>query len=657
MKELIGDTIDAPSPSLLAVEDPCSNDIPSEKQVLEALNADLQAHIFLFLTTAELWLLHHAFPDAVGKTLSHQSMLHFSFLDQVLPVRIIANTENNSHNNNDAVSTHNNIGQEEAVEKLLSLRIGNDQQEQQQQATRNDNHNLKRLECDSLRGVTGRTWLMKLPSSLKALDLAGCTRLNPDSLIDFLQQSTCQLISLNLAGCVKLSNSVVTAIAHHQPQLQELWLGGCSQSIANRPIHLLLQKLTRLTHLDLQTLNNISDLSGQFVSSLPLSLKSLNLTSCRQLRLASLEALEGIQYHMNHLGRDNLEHWKSAPISRHCNIMHLVLDAIGTPRVGLCRGIVTYFAMGRNLREVHLTGCEHVQDWEIEALAVTCASTLTCFQMRAGRIGDPAVVALARYCQSLAEIDLAACFRVTDLGVIALAEAHSGSMLLSIASESGDDNDVAAQPESKRIRREETSRLRVLRLASLPGLTNAGIHSIGKINSLHVLDVQDCIEVSSGSLVEISLKLPHLIEVNATNIRAEQSTYLAQMRAMSSWHPNFPIGLHFINGRVQSWGSPKLDDIPKGCCLVREQAQRLDCGSIPKAVMYHCVDCNLMPTVDRGICVSCVSRCHRGHETFVASWNRFYCDCPFGCAGNDQCKAVFPAPKVVAPRVTLSIRA
>lgn len=39
--------------------------------------------------------------------------------------------------------------------------------------------------------------------------------------------------------------------------------------------------------------------------------------------------------------------------------------------------------------------------------------------------------------------------------------------------------------------------------------------------------------------------------------------------------------------------------------------------------------------------------CHKAHETFLGSWTRFYCDCPFGVASN-QCAAIFDESTAIA---------
>jgi hypothetical protein len=603
----------------------------------EDLDGDLQSHVLSFTTESELWLLlkepkSRLFQEAITKTLATKAGIHLSFLLQLFP--------NTIHASNDTDSD-----QQTAVVKLLGSFLGSKDNSTEEPS------NLQYLECCNLRNVSGKDWLPYLPSSLQTLDLSGCAGLDPNVLATFLgQDSSKNLKQLNLHGCVRVSNPTVTLVADHHPQLEALSLGGCSQSISNGSIHHLVQRLQNLKHLDLQSLNNISDLSGQFMANLPESLESLNVNSCKQLRLAGLEALEGIQFQMNHLGRqNNIDHWANSPRSRHRNVMHLALDAVGTPRVGLCRGILAYFSMGRQLREVHLTGAEHIQDWEVEALAVTCAATLTCFQMRASRIGNGAIRALATHCQVLAEVDISACFRVGDEGIMSLCEPRSFA---------------AAGDNHKRSR--GRFRLRVLRLASLPGLTNQGIRSIRNIDSLHVLDVEDCIEVETTVLAATILLLPHLVDVNAKGIGGPSSSMPSLLRkrrrtAMQTAARSIPLGLRMVNQRFFIWGKEvsegkEYHDIapssPMDCCTVRTKAQRLD-APIPLALMYHCLDCHLVPSVDRGMCACCVSKCHKGHKTFVGSWTRFYCDCPFGVADND-CYAIFPAPTVVPRVVTAS---
>jgi hypothetical protein len=555
------------------------------------LDHDLIAQILSFCDAASLLLLLEGsckfFTIPVSHTLSVRPSVCLSFLLKLIP---------NSINNDPR--------QQEAIIQLLRLI--------------RDNRNFKYLECSNLRNVTGQEWLPRMKRfPIQNLDLSGCSSLDSDTLCQFLRECKASLRHLSLQGCIRIGPAVVDVIAEKHTQLLSLWLGGCSQAIGNRTIRPLLQTLQHLKHLDLQALKNITDLSGEFMRLLPASIQSLNFSSCKQLRLGGMEALEAIQVYTNHGNQQRGWNWNNAPRSRH-QLRHIVLDTIGTPRIGLCRGILTYFALGRTLREVHLAGCEHVQDWEVEALAVTCAQTLTCFQMRASRIGNPALDALATHCKVLAEVDVSACFRVDDKGILALCESRQ---VISVAGDK---------------RRRDHPILKALKVASLPGLTDRAVAAIANLEALHMLDIHDCPNVTSTALSKTIRRLPHIVDVNAKDIADECVSLPTLLRR----HPNLPPGLRFLNQRIFS--SPPTTTCTgrrHSCCTVRTHSQRLN-KSAPLQTMLHCIDCQLLPAFDRGMCACCASKCHKGHDTFVGSWTRFYCDCPFAVAGN-RCQAIF----------------
>lgn len=593
----------------------------------EVLDVDLQSNILSFVNEADLWLiLRHTgrlFLPAIRQTITSKKSIHFSFLRQLFP--------NKPGNTAESHQQGAETPQQGAVRTLTSLLL-----------RREGPHNLRHFECANVKGLSGTGWLPRLPSTLETLDLEGCREFLPAYLEAFLTRST-NLRELTLTKCEGVDGHIVKVIANTCPQLRALFLGGCSQRIEDEAIQMLLTNLKQLQHLGLQALNRISDKSGQFMAKLPSTMQSLDISGCQQLRLVGAEAFEGIQVYLSHASRPTPEYWATVPTCRHSNMMHLVLNDVGAPRMGLSRGIVAYFAMGRQLREVHLSGCEHIDDWEIEALAVTCASSLTCLQMRACRIGDTAIKALAKYCQVLAEVDVSACFRVGDEGIIALSEARR--CITSLA----ESDDISIETKRGRM----SSRLRVLRVSSLPGLTDQGVAAMAKMDGLHVLEVENCIDVSPVQLVNTVLHLPRLIEINAKGIQEYRNTFTSLLQDAYKTSPgSVPIGLRMVNEREFSWKNKDNTNIDSAdsccasllsCCTVRTQAQRLDARTIPLAIMYHCIDCFLLPSVDRGICACCVSKCHRNHRTYMGSWTRFYCDCPFGVAAEMECQAIFPA--------------
>lgn len=465
--------------------------------------------------------------------------------------------------------------------------------------------------------MTGRGWLSNFRQvELQTLNLSGCSAIDPDVLSAYLGECRSSLRHLNLHGCVRAGHSVVQAIARRHKNLVTLVLGGCSQTIRDSILVTeLFPALKILKHLDLEALNHISDSYGLFMNALPASLESLNLSSCKKLRLRGLVATGAVQTYINNID-NTAEAWRNAPTSKH-KLQHVILDAIGSPRLGLCPGILTYFALGRSLREVHLAGCENVHDWEIEALAISCSKTLTCFQMRASCIGSPALMALAKHCEVLAECDVSACFGIGDEGILALCESRR----------------VFRVEGNKK--RGMQSCLKALHVASIPNLTDLAVAAMANLESLLVLDIHDCPKITAAALCKMVLRLPHAIDVNAKGVAGESISLSTLLRG----HANTPPGLRFVNQRV--FRKVNLSTLRNSCCSVRLHSQRLN-SSVPMQIMIHCVDCNLLPKFDRGICSCCASTCHEGHKTFVGSWTRFYCDCPFSATEN-QCQAIFPA--------------
>ena len=478
-------------------------------------------------------------------------------------------------------------------------------------------HILKHLEFSGLRHITGKEWIPQLEDqvALQSLNLSGCASLDPDLLNHFLLHCKTSLRHLNLLGCVRADVVVVRTIALNHSQIESLSLGGCSQTINTPSIRHLLERLRNLKQLDIQALNNISD---PILGLLPTCISSINFSSCKRLSLASEEAVTQQARQM----QANTISWNEVPISNH-KIQHLVLDALGTPRAGLYPGVLTYFALGRCLREVHLAGCEQVLDWEIDVLAQVCGRTLTVFQMRAACIGNEALIALANNCNILAMCDVSACYEVGDEGILALCRS------------SYIPRHEAAVSHQFGKRRAKASPLRSLKIASLPKLTNMAVSAIKNLANLHILDVHDCPNVTSNVLCETIVSLPQLIEVNAKDI----ADYHNSLSALIRQHKSIPKGLRFVNQRPVSLPSnAQAHHGEHPCCSVRKYSQRVN-ASIPLQLMYHCVDCNLLPATNSGMCANC-TKCHTGHRVFLGSYTRFYCDCPFSIAGN-ECQVIF----------------
>ena len=559
---------------------------------------------------------------------------------------------------------------------------------------RGSRNQLRYLELSNMRGITGQSWLPVLKRiPLVSLDLTNCVRLESELLLNYLGSCPQTLRHLYLNGCRFGAGDILNCIRRRHTGLLSLSLGGCSQNISTQDIFKLLRALTSLKHLDLQALSRIQDRVSAdeddcFMDILPDSLESLNLMGTKPLRLISQDVFgtmntylnKSLEYMQNVQGRVeniqaglralndegenanemlnvNLRHfldsqpevyiWKNEPTYR-LKVKQLVLNGTGPPRSsGVFRGAVATFSLGRCLREVHLGGCEGVTDWEIQALAVNCGETLTCFQMRAGSIGNPALEALAKYCRVLGEVDVSGCFEIGDDGIVALCQKLRRREIGNNPTYSTDEEEEGVSPPAKR-RKILRPSLTVLRASSLPKLTNRAIEAVAQLQSLIILDIHDCPKVEPPVLCKTIKQLPNLVEVNAKDIALATVPISALLRN----DPGTPRTLKRVNDRV--FHLSEANTMPRNCCAVRSQSQRL-CSSTPLAAMYHCVDCNLIPDVDRGFCVECLQQCHAGHQTYLGSYTRFSCDCPFGSANaTNICKAINPSKQqIVGERINI----
>eukprot|EP00536_Pseudo-nitzschia_multiseries_P011880 jgi/Psemu1/308644/fgenesh1_kg.430_\ len=272
--------------------------------------------------------------------------------------------------------------------------------------------------------------------------------------------------------------------------------------------------------------------------------------------------------------------------------------------------------------------------------------------MRAGTIGNEALKSLAKYCRVLTDVDVSACFGIGDDGIIALCQNLRRRERLDVHELSNtDEGKEESAPASKRCRTSRPS-LTALRAASLPRLTNRSIKAIQEMTSLLVLDIQACSKVEPFAVHETVRKLPCLVEVNAKEI-ASKSPPLSKLLRKD---PDVPRTLKIVNQRVFYNHFDLIEgcqtDNLNSCCRVRSQSQRRS-ANVPLAQMYHCTDCKLIPALDRGFCVECQQRCHAGHKTFLGSYSRFSCDCPFGVDATNVCKAFYTSSEMTTQQSKL----
>lgn len=529
---------------------------------------------------------------------------------------------------------------------------------------------LQRLETSGLYRIRGHTWLgptLEKCHNLTALDCSNCLSLDPRVFQNAVESSTCSMVHLNLQGCRRVDSGVVKAVVRKWTALETLQLGGCSQRIGDDCLRLVCLLLRHLRVLDLSCLKRISD-EGNFIM-LPSSLECLDLSGCQQIRFTALGLVshqlhevgkeDGIQalteqsvhelwttleHRVDNMSRDALGEIRSAPfknlLATGWNLRVLNLSHCGIAHsTGLPSGMLGFLACfsGRRLREVNISGCSTVTNFDIEVLAATCAETLTCLEARACLIGDDALKALGDKCTNLAFLDVSACFEITDVGVMCLCP-HNGVYRT-------ESMHAVTSPDFCTSRR-GCPALRSLRLGGLPNLTDVAILAVGGLirdaghsamlrsgngglKKLLLLDVRGCMNISSRALEMVMAECQSLVEVEARG----------RNRGSMS-RGSLPSTLRFLNGRRLAPHRASETSYHRRC-TVSDHSQRFKASQgLRLQPVFHCVDCKLLPSTNGGICSACAATCHEGHVTYFGSMTRFYCDCAFGISGGAACKAL-----------------
>ena len=187
--------------------------------------------------------------------------------------------------------------------------------------------------------------------------------------------------------------------------------------------------------------------------------------------------------------------------------------------------------------------------------------------------------------------------------------------------------------------------LRSLKLSNIPYLTDEAILAVGglrqdgvygKLRSedgglkkLLLLDICNCENVSPWALEMMMAECPSLVEVEARGTKCRVS------------RDSIPSTLRFMNGRRLAPCQAFSAMSSHRQCTVVDHSQRLKATQgVRLQPMFHCVDCKLLPSANRGICATCVAACHEGHRIYFGSMTRFYCDCAFGISAGVTCKAL-----------------
>mmetsp|Transcript_1655 Transcript_1655/g.2190 ORF Transcript_1655/g.2190 Transcript_1655/m.2190 type:complete len:604 (+) Transcript_1655:135-1946(+) len=442
-------------------------------------------------------------------------------------------------------------------------------------------------------------------SSLITLNLSGCSHLNL-SHEDFKtfnsesQNVVTTLEHLYLNGCRCIGPSTIKLFCRKFTNLKTLHLSGCSQTIDDECVKEICTNLPCLTSLDLEGFNRLTDSSVRLIFQKLKKISYLNLNSCQKLDMRFLDTFGRALDNNENLERNNipipliLEEKGATPSYSALPLQCLYISS--SPRIGIGEGTLAFLAClsAGNLIEVDISGCDFVTDRDIEVLASTCALSLRSLEMVGCKIGDDAILHLETFVsKNLVTLDISACFFLTDVSLTSLSHFKS---------------------------------LKCLKMSSLPRVTGSGVIKLGNIEALLLLDLHNCELVDKPSIQNVVKKCKSLIEIDARDIKNGWAKLNFEEKQRIS----------ILNGKRMS-----DDDDYKifHMCSARRFSQRLRNGVRPQR-MYHCIECNLIPSFRRGICSVCVMNCHKGHRVYFGSVTTFYCDCSFGFQPCGDCRSI-----------------
>jgi len=472
-----------------------------------------------------------------------------------------------------------------------------------------------------------RTWLLDILCSarkLQTINLSGCIRFDGrcfeialDQIErDFSRRSDWSpLRHLYLTCCCRVTKETLRSMAesNYLVALETLHVGGCSQTIDDEALMSVFRHCINLKSVEVSGLDHITSTSWFSVLNpmLPKGLEVLYASGCRlvrtvvgdfevlparvieafpkdneSLKLMTVDSIKALfNERVTHLSDGSLD-----PLTLGNNLR--VLGCNETARATLTDpGWLGYLSIqsGR-LKEVELSGNIGVRTVDIQILARTCGSSLQCCNFRACEITNTALEAIGMFCERLVDLDVSACFHVGDEGIIAVATG------------------VCAKT------------LRALRMSALTLVSNACLTVVGEnLHHLLLLDIRNCPDLS-----HFSSDVPPLIELDARNDWSSKTFRF----------PDIPT-LRIRNGR-------RLPQVPytnntgaglkprRRDCIASLNSQRREARQgVDPMPMWHCRDCDLVPSRNRGMCTTCAVLCHPEHSTYLGGVARFSCDCAY----------------------------
>ena len=479
--------------------------------------------------------------------------------------------------------------------------------------------------------------------ALCALHLSGCVRLGAEVLLALARTAPqLALLEFGVSAAARVDSAALRALLAGCPQLEFLSLDGLKHHVGN-PEVLALLHMPRVAAASVGAVAAAPVVRGTALSqsSPPAQLPPLHLSlrGCERVSLAwPFEPPHGTFRPL-------------ASLDLRCGIRRGVECGV-LGRMAACGAM-------RTLRILDVGGCDRatVDDQLGAALATRAAPRLRALRARASAVGNGTLTALARGCPEIAQVDVAACFAVTDLGVQSLLTCRQ---LVDVCLENcaqltwdavGNFIASSATKQQPAFLAENSVEERASATAGQPGFTSVR----GMQNELGFGENQDTMKVSPRRLLRLSLRgcsgmeltydgrlCLDVLELLMVDLRGTRGAgrpivecpgWAQAFAQHQTLQPAFSPHLPHLNGKHTPAATRALAAASReagACTLVWT-------GTTPRwQECFSCLDCGLAG--DACCCAACAKRCHAGHRLLpVPSWRKCYCDCALvGC----DCRAL-----------------
>lgn len=250
---------------------------------------------------------------------------------------------------------------------------------------------------------------------------------------------------LDLSGCSRLTDETIVALSKTFTNLQVLNISHCNSVTDNGTVYIS-HKLWHITHLNLAELNSITDTSffyNPLIDDRPLSKENffasllvLDVTDCHQLTDSTIHGISERCNQLKTLILSGCRRLTSQSIEYLCanEILHETLTYLD---ISYCLNfgdedielLVNSFLQ---LQKLNLTGLGKITDKAIEVISDKLYTIDSLYLGHCRLLTDQALFNLSN--KSWIELlDLSYCRRITDIGLNAIAEAHSGLKILNVA--------------------------------------------------------------------------------------------------------------------------------------------------------------------------------------------------------------------------------